>query len=137
MKAKETIDPSVESENKQSPNVLQGRPVLGRDLFEQPFVVTVKRQWWLLLGGDFANKVEDVAKDVKKLHAMQAIMKWSVCEVWHLFYTLEDVRVISHQHVHSYFSPHDDQVRVSRVFRHVGHESGFCVRCASWYHDYF
>ena len=28
-----------------------------------------------LLGGDFANKVEDVAKDVKKLHAMQAIMK--------------------------------------------------------------
>ena len=28
-----------------------------------------------LLGGDFANKVEDVAKDVKKLHAMQAVMK--------------------------------------------------------------
>ena len=27
-----------------------------------------------LLGGDFANKVEDVAKDVQKLHAMQAIM---------------------------------------------------------------
>ena len=28
-----------------------------------------------LLGGDFANKVGDVAKDVKQLHAMQAIMK--------------------------------------------------------------
>ena len=28
-----------------------------------------------MLGGDFANKVEDVAKDVKNLHAMQAIMK--------------------------------------------------------------
>ena len=29
-----------------------------------------------LVGGDVANTVERVAKDVKKLHAMQAIMNW-------------------------------------------------------------
>ena len=41
-----------------------------------------------LLGGDFANKVEDVAKDVKKLHAMQAIRSDDFFEVWHLLHTL-------------------------------------------------
>ena len=41
-----------------------------RDHGEATVVVALE-----LLGGDFANKVEDVAKDVKKLHAMQAIMK--------------------------------------------------------------
>ena len=101
--------------------MLRGRPVVGRDVFEQFLVVGVcvweragieTRSFCALrthfvdtfllselsardrakraicghgeatvvvalelLGGDFAIKVEDVAKDVKKLHAMQAIMK--------------------------------------------------------------
>ena len=93
--------------------MLQGRPVVGRDVYEQLLVVGVSASniapcgssrrrillvqafgaWFgkashlsghgeatvvvalELLGGDFARKVEYVAKVVKKIHAMQAIMK--------------------------------------------------------------
>ena len=77
-----------------------------------------------LLGSDFANKVEDVAKDAKTIQAKQTIMKLPTCDLWHLFHDLVDV-------VRTYCSPHRDQVSVSRVRGH-GHESGFSVRCARW-----
>ena len=106
----EQIGGSVKSEDQLSPKVLQGRPVVGGQFvvvgvcfwdgagFEASNFAPCLRDWSKraicghgeatvvaaleLLGGDVANKVEDVARDVKKLHAKQAMMQ---CEGWHPF----------------------------------------------------